>query len=102
MLSTVAGRTTSPSSLDARSRNPNSLILSNPLAAHCVEEMRSLHIERQHDAAAQRWQRLGRRDACGDVMPAGAGINEGLIAQRLHEIESRCRGSGSAPCTRDY
>ena len=79
-----------------------SLMLSDPLAAHCLEEMRSLEIERQHDVAAQRWQRLGRRDACGDVMPAGAGIDESLIAQRLYEVESRCRGSGSDPCACDY
>jgi hypothetical protein len=74
------------------------MILSDPLAAHCVEEMRSLEIKPEDDAAARRWQRLGRRDASGDVMPAGASINESLIAQRLYEIEARCRGSRSDAC----
>ena len=76
--------------------------LSDPLTAHCVEEMRSLQMERQDEGASERWQRLGRRDACGDVVPAGAGINERLISERLYEIESRCRGRGSDPCACDY
>jgi len=78
------------------------LILSDPLTAHRVEEMRSLQIKCQHDGAAERWQRLGRRDARGDIMTAGFRIDERLVAQRLYEIESRCRGRGSDPCACDY
>ncbi len=78
------------------------LILSDPIAAHCVEGLRSFQIKGQYDAATRRWQRLCRRDACGDVTSYGARMNERAVAERLYELESRCRGSGSDPCACDY
>ena len=78
------------------------LTLPHAVPADCVEEMRSLEIEREHDIGTERRQRLGRRDARGKVVSASAGIDERLVAQRLYEIEACCHGSRGNPWSCDY
>src|SRR2546423_15096115 len=78
------------------------LTLHHAVAADCVEEMRSLEIERQHNTPAQRWQALLGRDARREVMTTRTRIDERLVAERLYEIESCCRGSRGNPWSCDY
>src|SRR6266550_958750 len=70
--------------------------LSDPFAGVVREEVRSLEIEREHNLGTEGWQRL-RRDSRGDVVPSGTRVNKGLVSERLHEVEARCRGSRSNP-----
>ena len=77
------------------------VILPEPVPADRVEEVRLLEIEGKHDFGAERRQRL-RRDPGGYVMASRAGIDKGLISERLHEIESRCRGSDSSARAGNY
>ena len=78
------------------------LTLPHAVPADCVEEMRSLEIEREHDGGPKRWQRLRRSETRSEVVTARAGIDESLVAERLHEIESSCRGSGRNLWACDY
>src|SRR5438105_4628616 len=57
------------------------LISSDPISGYFVEEMRSLEVEREHDVGTERRERLRRRDAGGDVVPAGMRVNKGLVAE---------------------
>ena len=76
--------------------------LTDALSADCVEEMRSLEIEREHNAGAERWQWLRRGEPSRDVMLAHARVDKRLITQRLDEVEARCRGSRGNPWACDY
>ena len=78
------------------------LKLAQALSTDCVEEMRSLEIEREHDSGAERWQRLLRTDPRSDVMSTSARVNKGLVAERLREIESSARDGASNPWACDY
>ena len=78
------------------------LISADPISGYCVEEMRSLEVEREHDVGTERWERLRRRDAGSDVVPTGMRVNKGLVAEGFDEIESRCRGSRGNPWACDY
>jgi len=64
--------------------------------------MRSLEIEREHDMPAERRERLLGRDARREVVTTRARVDERLIAERLYEIESCCRGSRGNPWACDY
>ena len=76
--------------------------LADPVSADCVEEMRSLEIEREHDVGAERWQRLRRTESRSEIVAPRARVDERLIAERLYEIETRCRGSRGNPWSCDY
>ena len=67
-----------------------------------VEEMRSLEIEREHDVGTERWESLRRRDPRGEVVTPRTRVDECLVAERLYEIESCCRGSRGNPWSCDY
>jgi hypothetical protein len=69
----------------------------NPGSIRGFEEMRSVEIEREHDLAPDRGQRLRQSDARGDVVSTRARVDERLVAEGLHEIEARCRGSRGNP-----
>ena len=78
------------------------LALTDPRSADGVEEMRSLEIERERDVGAGRWQGLGWRQSRREIMLPRARVDERLITEGLHEIETRCRGSRRNPWACDY
>ena len=78
------------------------LMLPHAIPGDSLEEMRSLEVEREHDVGAERWQRLRGSDPRRQIVATSARINERLVAERLHEIESRCRGSRGNPWSCDY
>ena len=78
------------------------LALTDPRSADGVEEMRSLEIEREHDVGAGRWQGLGWRQSRSEIMLPRAHVDERLITEGLHEIETRCGGSRRNPWACDY
>ena len=78
------------------------LTLPHALPADCVEEMRSLEIEREHDAAAQLWERLRGSDSGSQIVTTSTRVDKRLVAERLYEIESCCRGRGGNPWACDY
>ena len=78
------------------------LMLPHAISGDSLEEMRSLEVEREHDVGAERWQRLRGSDARRQIVATSARINERLVAERLHEIESSCRGSRSGACACSY
>src|SRR4051812_679677 len=69
------------------------VLLANPDSIRGLEEMSSVEVEREHDVAADRGQRLRESDAGRNVVTARARVDERLVAQGLHEIEARRRGS---------
>ena len=46
------------------------LTLPHAVPADCVEEMRSLEIEREHNVGTERWETLRRRDPRGEIVTA--------------------------------
>ena len=78
------------------------LKLPHAIPGDCVEEMRSLEIEREHDAGAERWESLRRRNPRSEVVTPRPRVNERLVAERLYEIEASCRGSRGNPWSCDY
>ena len=78
------------------------IVLTDPLPADGVEEMRSLEIEREHDVGAERWQRLRWREPRSEIVLPRPRVNERLVSERLDEIEARCRGSRGNPWSCDY
>src|SRR5256885_13632545 len=78
------------------------LTLPHALPADCVEEMRSLEIEREHDTTPERWQGLLGRDSRRQVVTTRARVNERLVAEGLYEIESCRCGSRGNPWSCDY
>src|SRR5438876_8009635 len=77
------------------------LPLPDPFPGVRGEEVRSLEVEREDDPGTEWRQRL-RRNAGRDVMTSSARVDECLVAERLYEIESRCRGSRSGTRACDY
>ena len=73
------------------------LLLTDPISAGGVEEMRSLQIEREHNVGAERWQRLRWRESRGEIVLPRPRVDERLITEGLDEIEARCRGSRGNP-----
>ncbi len=78
------------------------LTLPHALPADCVEEMRSLEIEREHYVAAKLWEGLRGSDSGSQVVTTGTRVDKRLVAERLHEIESSCRGRRGNPWACDY
>ena len=77
------------------------LTLPHAVPIDCVEEMRSLEIEREHDVRSQWREILRGRDARREVVTTRPRIDERLVAQGLYEIEACCRGSRGNPWTCD-
>lgn len=88
---------------ETRLAYPGELLgLADPFSGDGIEEMRSLEVEREHDVGAEGWQRLRRGESRGEIMPSRPRVDERLIAKRLYEIESRCRGRRGNPWACDY
>ena len=81
--------------------SPADSTLTDPFSGVVGEEVRSLEVEREDDRGPD-WRKRLRRNAGRDVMTSSARVDECLVAERLYEIESRCRGSGGNPWTCDY
>ena len=79
----------------------NASALPDPFPGVVGEEVRSLEVEREDDPGPEWRQRL-RRNAGRDVMTSSARVDECLVAERLYEIESCCRGSRGNPWSCDY
>src|SRR5437660_10866030 len=78
------------------------LTLPHAVPVDCIEEMRSLEIEREHHISTERWESLRGRDSSREVVTARLRIDERLVAKRLYEVESCCRGRGGNPWACDY
>ena len=78
------------------------LLLTDPISADSVEEMRSLESEREHNVGAEGWQRLRWREAGREIVTPRPRVDERLITERLNKIEARCRGSRGNPWSCDY
>jgi len=78
------------------------LVLPHAIPGDCVEEMRSLEIEREHDVGTERRESLRGSNPRGHIVAPRSRVDERLIAERLYEIESCCSGGRGNPWSCDY